>query len=106
MRISDWSSDVCSSDLLFNDTIFYNIAYGRPDATEAEVHEAARLARIDDFIRGLPDGYDTAVGERGLKLSGGEQQRVAIARTNLRSEERRVGEEGVSTGRTRWATYH
>jgi len=70
--------------VLFNDSIFYNIAYGRPDAAEAEIHEAARLARIDGFIRGLPDGYDTAVGERGLKLSGGEKQRVAIARTILK----------------------
>src|SRR3546814_17815873 len=96
MRISDWSSDVCSSDLLFNDTIFYNIAYGRPDATEAEVHEAARLARIDDFIRGLPDGYDTAVGERGLKLSGGEKQRVAIARTILKDTKILLFDEATS----------
>jgi ATP-binding cassette subfamily B protein len=71
--------------VLFNDTILYNIRYGRPDATDAEVIEAARLAQIDDFVRGLPDGYQTMVGERGLKLSGGEKQRVAIARTILKA---------------------
>jgi ATP-binding cassette, subfamily B, heavy metal transporter len=70
--------------VLFNDTILYNIRYGRPDATDEEVHEAARLAQIDGFIRKLPDGYRTMVGERGLKLSGGEKQRVAIARTILK----------------------
>lgn len=70
--------------VLFNDTIFYNIAYGRPEASPAEVEEAARLARIHDFIMALPDGYHTTVGERGLKLSGGEKQRVAIARTILK----------------------
>jgi ABC-type transport system involved in Fe-S cluster assembly, permease and ATPase components len=70
--------------VLFNDTIFYNIKYGRPDATDEEVYEAARLAQIDDFIRQLPVGYRTMVGERGLKLSGGEKQRVAIARTILK----------------------
>ncbi|MEM7397413.1 MAG: ABC transporter ATP-binding protein/permease [Pseudomonadota bacterium] len=71
--------------VLFNDTIEYNIRYGRPDATEAEVHEAARLAQIDEFILALPLGYDSLVGERGLKLSGGEKQRVAIARTILKA---------------------
>lgn len=71
--------------VLFNDTIEYNIRYGRPDATDAEVREAARLAQISDFIDGLPDGFNTQVGERGLKLSGGEKQRVAIARTILKS---------------------
>ncbi|HTO83584.1 MAG TPA: ABC transporter ATP-binding protein/permease, partial [Methylomirabilota bacterium] len=70
--------------VLFNDTIYYNIAYGRPDATKEEVERAAKLARIDDFILGLPDGYKSMVGERGLKLSGGEKQRVAIARTILK----------------------
>ena len=70
--------------VLFNDTVYYNIAYGRPDATPAEVEEAGRLARIHDFITGQPDGYLTTVGERGLKLSGGEKQRVAIARTILK----------------------
>jgi ABC-type transport system involved in Fe-S cluster assembly fused permease/ATPase subunit len=70
--------------VLFNDTIYYNIAYGRPDAPPAEVEAAAKLARIHDFILGLPDGYQTRVGERGLKLSGGERQRVAIARTILK----------------------
>lgn len=71
--------------VLFNDTIGYNIAYGRPDATHEEVIAAARAAKIHDFIGGLPDGYDTAVGERGLKLSGGEKQRVGIARTLLKN---------------------
>jgi ATP-binding cassette subfamily B protein len=70
--------------VLFNDTIYHNIAYGRPDATPAEVERAARLARLHDFIVSLPDGYETKVGERGLKLSGGEKQRVAIARTLLK----------------------
>ena len=70
--------------VLFNDTIFYNIKYGRADATDAEVIAAAKLAQIDDFVAGLPLGYDTMVGERGLKLSGGEKQRVAIARTILK----------------------
>ena len=71
--------------VLFNDTIRYNIRYGRWDASDAEVEEAARLAQIDDFIRMSPKGYDTEVGERGLKLSGGEKQRVAIARTILKA---------------------
>jgi ATP-binding cassette, subfamily B, heavy metal transporter len=70
--------------VLFNDTIRYNIRYGRWDATDAEVEEAARLAQIDEFIRMAPRGYETEVGERGLKLSGGEKQRVAIARTILK----------------------
>ena len=71
--------------VLFNDTIRYNIRYGRWDATDAEVEEAARMAQIDTFIRVSPKGYETEVGERGLKLSGGEKQRVAIARTVLKA---------------------
>ncbi len=71
--------------VLFNDSIFYNIRYGRPEASEAEVIEAAKLAKIHDFVEKLPDGYQTQVGERGLKLSGGEKQRVAIARTILKN---------------------
>lgn len=71
--------------VLFNDSIRYNIRYGRPDATDAEVEEAARMAQIHDFIESLPEGYDSQVGERGLKLSGGEKQRVAIARTLLKN---------------------
>ncbi len=70
--------------VLFNDTIYYNIRYGRPDASPGEIEEAARLARIHEFVMALPDGYQTRVGERGLKLSGGEKQRVAIARTILK----------------------
>ncbi|MDO8894947.1 ABC transporter ATP-binding protein/permease [Nitrosomonas sp.] len=71
--------------VLFNDSIFYNIAYGRPDATPAEIYAAARSAHIHDFIESLPEKYATIVGERGLKLSGGEKQRVAIARTILKN---------------------
>lgn len=71
--------------VLFNDSIFYNISYGRPDATPEEVYAAARSAHIHDFIESLPEKYATIVGERGLKLSGGEKQRVAIARTILKN---------------------
>jgi len=71
--------------VLFNETIAYNIRYGRPDATDEEVEQAAEMAQIGDFIRSLPDGFKTEVGERGLKLSGGEKQRVAIARTLLKA---------------------
>lgn len=71
--------------VLFNDTIRYNIRYGDPAASDAEVEDAARLSQIHDFIMELPEGYDTEVGERGLKLSGGEKQRVAIARTLLKN---------------------
>ena len=70
--------------VLFNDTIYYNIAYGRPDATREEVERAARMANIDGFIRALPDGYDAMVDERGLKLSAARKQRVAIARALLK----------------------
>ncbi|MDB5360895.1 MAG: transporter transrane region family protein 2 [Rhodospirillales bacterium] len=71
--------------VLFNDSITYNIAYGRPGASTAEIEQAARMAHIHDFILAMPDGYRTMVGERGLKLSGGEKQRVAIARTILKN---------------------
>ena len=71
--------------VLFNDTVYYNIAYGNPDAGRAAVEAAARAAKIHDFIMSLPDGYQTTVGERGLKLSGGEKQRVGIARTLLKN---------------------
>ncbi len=71
--------------VLFNDTIYYNIAYGRPEASRSEVEAAAKAAKIHDFIVTLPDGYETTVGERGLKLSGGEKQRVGIARTLLKN---------------------
>jgi ATP-binding cassette subfamily B protein len=71
--------------VLFNDTIRYNIAYGRPEASEAEIVEAAKAAQIHDFVLSLPKGYETQVGERGLKLSGGEKQRVGIARTILKN---------------------
>ncbi len=82
--------------VLFNDTIHYNIQYGRSDATEAEVIEAATLAQIDGFIKLLPEGYQSQVGERGLKLSGGEKQRVAIARTILKAPPILVLDEATS----------
>ena len=82
--------------VLFNDTIYYNIAYGRPGATRADVEEAARHAHIHDFITSLPDGYRTTVGERGLKLSGGEKQRVAIARVVLKAPKILVFDEATS----------
>jgi ATP-binding cassette subfamily B protein len=82
--------------VLFNDTVEYNIAYGRPGATRAEVEEAARAARIHDFIVSTPKGYATMVGERGLKLSGGEKQRVAIARTLLKNPPIMIFDEATS----------
>ena len=87
--------------VLFNDTVYYNIAYGRPDATPAEVEHAARFARIHEFIMASPDGYQTTVGERGLKLSGGEKQRVAIARTILKNPRILVFDEATSALDTR-----
>jgi len=82
--------------VLFNDTVYYNIAYGRPAASREEVEAAARLARIHDFVESLPDGYDSLVGERGLKLSGGEKQRVAIARTILKDPKILLFDEATS----------
>ena len=82
--------------VLFNDTIRYNIQYGRPEASEAEVMAAARAAQLHEFIAALPDGYETKVGERGLKLSGGEKQRVAIARALLKDPEILIFDEATS----------
>ncbi len=82
--------------VLFNDTIAYNIAYGRPGASEADIQSAARAAQMDQFIVHLPEGYNTQVGERGLKLSGGEKQRVAIARTLLKKPSMLIFDEATS----------
>jgi ATP-binding cassette subfamily B protein len=82
--------------VLFNDTIFYNIQYGRPTASEDEVYAAAKAAQLDNFIQHLPDGYKTQVGERGLKLSGGEKQRVAIARALLKNPPILIFDEATS----------
>jgi ATP-binding cassette subfamily B protein len=87
--------------VLFNDTVYYNIAYGRTDATPDEVHAAARAAHIHDFVTSLPQGYETTVGERGLKLSGGEKQRVAIARALLKNPCILVFDEATSALDTR-----
>jgi len=83
--------------IMFNDTLYYNIAYAKPEASREEIIRAAELAHIDHFIQKLPDGYDTVVGERGLKLSGGEKQRVAIARTILKNPKIIVFDEATSS---------
>ena len=82
--------------VLFNENIGYNIAYGQPSASKTEIERAAQLAHIHEFIMGLPDGYNTVVGERGLKLSGGEKQRVAIARTILKNPQILIFDEATS----------
>jgi len=85
MSLREQVGMVPQDTVLFNESIAYNIRYGRPGASQAEIEMAAEMAQIGDFIRDLPDGFETQVGERGLKLSGGEKQRVAIARTLLKA---------------------
>ena len=87
--------------VLFNDTIRYNIAYGKPGSPPEAIERAAQLAHIHEFVMGLPDGYETRVGERGLKLSGGEKQRVAIARTILKAPSILLFDEATSALDTR-----
>jgi ATP-binding cassette subfamily B protein len=87
--------------VLFNDTIRYNIGYGRPGASQDDIERAAKLAQVHDFVLKLPEGYDTKVGERGLKLSGGEKQRVAIARTILKDPRILILDEATSALDTR-----
>ena len=83
--------------VLFNESIYYNIAYGRPDASREDIEKAAQLAHLDQFIGQLPQGYDTLVGERGLKVSGGEKQRIAIARMLLKNPGIMVFDEATSS---------
>ena len=83
--------------VLFNESLHYNIGFGRPDASDADIEAAAKLAQIHDFIKTLPDGYDSLVGERGLKLSGGEKQRIAIARATLKNPRLFLFDEATSS---------
>ena len=83
--------------MLFNESLHYNIGFGRPDSSDDDIENAAKLAQIHDFIKTLPDGYDSLVGERGLKLSGGEKQRIAIARATLKNPRLFLFDEATSS---------
>ena len=83
--------------VLFNESLHYNIGFGRPDSSDDDIENAAKLAQIHDFIKTLPDGYDSLVGERGLKLSGGEKQRIAIARATLKNPRLFLFDEATSS---------
>jgi len=100
-RVRESIAVVPQDTILFNDTISYNIAFGKAGSTQEEVEEAARLAHLHDFIMTLPDGYETRVGERGVKLSGGEKQRVSIARAAIKRPRIYVFDEATSSLDTR-----
>jgi ATP-binding cassette, subfamily B, heavy metal transporter len=96
-QLRNWIAVVPQDTVLFADTIGYNIAFGRPGSTQEDIEQAARVAHLHDFILSLPEGYDTTVGERGVKLSGGERQRVSIARAALKRPRIYVFDEATSS---------
>ena len=124
VRLADYRTQlgvVLQENFLFDGTVLDNIRFARPEATRDEVIEAARVAHCDEFVRGFPDGYDTVVGERGIKLSGGQRQRIAIARailadprilildeatSSLDSESEALIQDGLRRGRTTFVIAH